>query len=306
MFEHEHGQRAILEKVLVVVLGPDRHPLLLCVGRSTFVPAHDEHPRMGTDYPWRPEVAHACISTVLARTRTCRRDARRVRWQRWRRRSAGRAKGTTIRLDGVEVREYQGEKLGSVEDFRENSIKGPQQIDAAAYRLKVTGLVNKPGSYTYSEVTSGHAAYEKVVQLDCVEGWSVKVLWEGLLVSDLIKEAGAKSGANTVIFKAADGYSTSLPLAYLDDNDILLAYRMNGVTLPAERGFPFQLVAQDKWGYKWISGSRRSNSQATAHIAATGKAAGTRTQATGTELVRRLAHGSAVRPVVICRSPSTV
>ncbi len=161
-------------------------------------------------------------------------------------------RGTTIRLDGVEVREYQGEKLGSVEDFRENSIKGPQQIDAAAYRLKVTGLVNKPGSYTYSEVTSGHAAYEKVVQLDCVEGWSVKVLWEGLLVSDLIKEAGAKSGANTVIFKAADGYSTSLPLAYLDDNDILLAYRMNGVTLPAERGFPFQLVAQDKWGYKWI------------------------------------------------------
>jgi DMSO/TMAO reductase YedYZ molybdopterin-dependent catalytic subunit len=27
---------------------------------------------------------------------------------------------------------------------------------------------------------------------------------------------------------------------------------MNGVTLPAERGFPFELVAEDKWGYKWI------------------------------------------------------
>ncbi|MDO8987071.1 MAG: molybdopterin-dependent oxidoreductase, partial [Coriobacteriia bacterium] len=35
------------------------------------------------------------------------------------------------------------------------------------------------------------------------------------------------------------------------DNDLLLAYKMNGVELPPERGFPFQLVAQDKWGYKW-------------------------------------------------------
>jgi DMSO/TMAO reductase YedYZ molybdopterin-dependent catalytic subunit len=156
-----------------------------------------------------------------------------------------------IRLDGVEVREYKGEKLGSVEDFRENSIKGPQQIDKESYRLRVTGLVNAPRDYTYSQITSGHAAYEKVVQLDCVEGWSVKVLWQGILVSDLIKEVGADSSASTVIFRAADGYSTSLPLSYIEDNAILLAYRMNGVTLPAERGFPLQLVAEDKWGYKW-------------------------------------------------------
>ena len=27
---------------------------------------------------------------------------------------------------------------------------------------------------------------------------------------------------------------------------------MNNVTLPSERGFPFQLVAESKWGYKWI------------------------------------------------------
>jgi len=30
-----------------------------------------------------------------------------------------------------------------------------------------------------------------------------------------------------------------------------MAYAMNGVTLPPERGFPFQLVAEDRWGYKW-------------------------------------------------------
>lgn len=157
-----------------------------------------------------------------------------------------------IRLDGVEVLQYKGEKLGSVNDFRENSIKGPQRVDIASYHLVVNGLVDSPREYTYSEVTSGHASYEKVVQLDCVEGWSVKVLWQGVRLSDLIKEAGPKRGANTVIFHAADGYSTSLPLSYIEENDILLAYRMNGVTLPAERGFPFQLVAENKWGYKWI------------------------------------------------------
>jgi DMSO/TMAO reductase YedYZ molybdopterin-dependent catalytic subunit len=54
-----------------------------------------------------------------------------------------------------------------------------------------------------------------------------------------------------VIFYAYDGYTTSLPIDYLINNDILLAYKMNGVTLPPERGFPFQLVAESKWGYKW-------------------------------------------------------
>jgi DMSO/TMAO reductase YedYZ molybdopterin-dependent catalytic subunit len=55
-----------------------------------------------------------------------------------------------------------------------------------------------------------------------------------------------------VIFHAYDGYTTSLPIDYFMDNDILIAYQMNGVVLPPERGFPFQLVAESKWGYKWI------------------------------------------------------
>jgi DMSO/TMAO reductase YedYZ molybdopterin-dependent catalytic subunit len=58
--------------------------------------------------------------------------------------------------------------------------------------------------------------------------------------------------ANTVIFYAVDGYSTSFPLEYLQSNQIIMAYKMNNATLPPERGFPFQLVAESKWGYKWI------------------------------------------------------
>jgi len=158
----------------------------------------------------------------------------------------------TTELEGVEIREYEGEDLSSIDEFIENSIKGPQYVDISEYRLRITGLVENPQSYTYDEVIGGHQNYKKVVTLDCVEGWSVKILWEGVLVKDLLLEAVPLPDAKVVIFHAHDGYTTSLPLDYIVDNDILMAYKMNGVTIPPERGFPFELVAESKWGYKWI------------------------------------------------------
>lgn len=156
------------------------------------------------------------------------------------------------RLTAVEVREYEGQNLSSIYDFRENSIKGPQYLDAESYKLTVTGLVNTPIELTYTEVITTHPLYEKVVTLYCVEGWDVTLLWEGVLIKDLLETAKVDPASKIVIFYAYDGYSTSLPLDYLLENDILLAYKMNGVELPPERGFPFQLVAESKLGYKWI------------------------------------------------------
>ncbi len=157
-----------------------------------------------------------------------------------------------VELSAAEVRQYQGEDLSSINDFRENSIKGPQYVDGEAYRLEVTGLVGNPGSYTYDQVVDNHLHYKKVVMLDCVEGWSVKILWEGVLVSDLIDEAQPSPDARVVIFHAADGYTSSLPIEYFRDRNIIMAYKMNDVTIPPERGFPFMLVAESKWGYKWV------------------------------------------------------
>ncbi len=105
--------------------------------------------------------------------------------------------------------------------------------------------------YTYDELLT-RQAYKKVVQLDCVEGWSVNILWEGILLRELISEAAPKSEAKVIIFHAEDGYTTSFPIEYIMNNDILMAYKMNDVVLPPERGFPFELVAEEKWGYKWI------------------------------------------------------
>jgi len=158
----------------------------------------------------------------------------------------------TEELGPVEIREYEGIDLSSINAFRENSIKGPQDIDVESYTLSITGLVTNATSYTYDEVVNRHQSYKKVVTLDCVEGWSVTILWEGVLVRDLLAEADPPANTEVVIFHAYDGYTTSLPIDYIVDNDILMAYKMNDIILPPERGFPFQLVAESKWGYKWI------------------------------------------------------
>lgn len=156
-----------------------------------------------------------------------------------------------INLSSVEIKEYQGEKLGSIEDFRENSIKGVQYANKDSYELAISGLAANPVKLKYDEILE-LPEYQKVVILNCVEGWSVKALWTGVLVKDILAEIDIKPEAKIIIFYAQDGYSTSFPLDYVLENDIIMASKLNDVVLPPERGFPFQLVAEQKWGYKWI------------------------------------------------------
>ena len=125
---------------------------------------------------------------------------------------------TPERLYPQEIREYQGQNLSSIADDREEAIKGTQVINASTYRLTITGLVNKTLQYTYNDIVNAHQKYQKVVTLHCVKGWTAKILWEGILIRDLILEAGNKSEAKVLIFTASDGYTTSLPLDYFFSN----------------------------------------------------------------------------------------
>jgi len=161
------------------------------------------------------------------------------------------AQAQSENVQQVEIREYQGEKLGSVDDFRENSIEGVQRIDPEAYLLRIDGLVEQTQSLTYATLQE-MPHVKKLVTLHCVEGWSVTALWEGIPVSDLLQQVAPTAAAYTVIFHAHDGYTTSLPLNTIFERNLIIADRINDITLPPERGFPFQLVAEDKWGYKWI------------------------------------------------------
>ena len=164
----------------------------------------------------------------------------------------GRNMDETEELEPTEIREYEGEKLSSVNAFRENSIKGPQQVDIESYRLNIGGLVENPKNYTYGEVIDSYQHYKKLVTLNCVEGWSVDILWEGVLIRELIAASSPLPSTKVVIFHAYDEYTTSFPIDYIMNNDIVMAYMMNEIDLPPERGYPFQLVAESKWGYKWI------------------------------------------------------
>lgn len=149
-----------------------------------------------------------------------------------------------------ELREYNGEALDPAVGPRDNSIKGVQTVDLATYQLTIDGLVNEAQTLTYEQVTAMQSE-EKLLRLYCVEGWNANILWQGVLLETLIASANPKGEANTVIFHAVDGYTTSLPLQDILDHQLILAYNANGIALPAEMGFPFILVAEEKWGYKW-------------------------------------------------------
>ncbi|MCC4771707.1 molybdopterin-dependent oxidoreductase [Methanosarcina sp. DH2] len=157
---------------------------------------------------------------------------------------------TVIYDNETETLSYQGEQLTPIAQQRNNAIRGTQYIDRESYRLQVDGLVENPRNFTYEEIT-GLPQTSKVIDLNCVEGWSFNAKWTGVEIAEIFEETGVMENATTVIFYSTDGYSTSLDKDYLLENDIILAYKLNDVTLPPERGFPLQLVAEDKYGYKW-------------------------------------------------------
>jgi DMSO/TMAO reductase YedYZ molybdopterin-dependent catalytic subunit len=150
-----------------------------------------------------------------------------------------------------EIREYQGKRLDPFDRAYDNSIKGPQRLDVKQYRLRITGLVQTPQSLTYEEVLR-LPAVKRAITLYCVEGWNEHLLFEGVRLADLLALAKPKKGVRYIIFYAADGYSSSLSYDYAARRDIMLAARINGRVLDAKRGFPFQVVAESKLGYKWV------------------------------------------------------
>lgn len=160
------------------------------------------------------------------------------------------SQATLKRFRTGEVQAFQGKFLSPAVGPRDNSISGVQKVDIAKYTLKIDGLVDQPFQMSYDEVKA-LTAYERLITLHCVEGWDATILWKGILIEELLNKSGIRSDAVTVIFHAADGYTTSMPLAVVKERQLILAYMSNGLPLPPEMGFPFIVVAEDKLGYKW-------------------------------------------------------
>jgi|SRR5208283_3665535 len=152
----------------------------------------------------------------------------------------------------VQATEYEGVKLTPIQDQPNNALAGTQHINQGTYRLVVNGLVTTQLSLSYQDLLNLPQVSE-LATLECVEGWSFVAKWTGPTLASIFALAGVQPGATTVIFDTTDvpdGY-TSLDLSYIESQNIIIALKLNDITLPADRGFPFQLVAVGKYGYKW-------------------------------------------------------
>jgi len=152
----------------------------------------------------------------------------------------------------VEATEFMGKKLTPISEQGNNALAGTQVINRETYRLVVDGLVDRPLSLSYDDLLA-YEQVSKLMDLNCVEGWNFTAKWTGPALGSIFNDAGVKPEAKIAIFHTADvpaGYS-SLDLSYIRDRNIIIALKLNDITLPAERGFPFQVIAESKFGYKW-------------------------------------------------------
>lgn len=125
-----------------------------------------------------------------------------------------------------------------VRDFIVYAALGIPRVDLNSYRLSVTGLVERPLSFTYEELL--RMPMKKYVRdAHCVTKWSVKdVEWEGVQIRYLAELAGVKPEARWVMFRCLDGYSAPVPVEDALDEYSIVALRINGRPIPLENGFP--------------------------------------------------------------------
>ncbi|HQD59934.1 MAG TPA: molybdopterin-dependent oxidoreductase [Propioniciclava tarda] len=149
------------------------------------------------------------------------------------------------------------------EFFRIDTALAVPQVDAATWKLSVSGLVDRPFTLGWDELLAMDAI-EKNVTLACVSNDVGGPLigsarWLGVRTSELLARAGVQAGADMVLGRSVDGFTVSAPLAaLLDGRGALVAYGMNGEALTAEHGYPARLLTPGLYGFvgatKWLIG----------------------------------------------------
>lgn len=135
-------------------------------------------------------------------------------------------------------------------------------IDADAWRLKITGMVENEIEVTFAELLA-LPLVETYVTLMCVSNevggyLTGNAKWLGYPIRELLARAVPAAGADVVLSTSQDGFTATTPLEVLQDEnrDSLLAVGMNGDPLPLEHGFPVRMVVPGLYGYvsatKWV------------------------------------------------------
>jgi DMSO/TMAO reductase YedYZ molybdopterin-dependent catalytic subunit len=155
-------------------------------------------------------------------------------------------------------------------------------VNLQDWRLKVEGQVQTPLTLTMDELRkmpstelvsvlecagNGRSLYSPTVAgVQWVNGAVGNGRWRGVRLADVLRRAGIRPDGVDVAFDGADtpigimeDFQRALPVAKALDPNTLLAYEMNGETLPAKHGFPLRVVAPgwagDHW-MKWVTSVR--------------------------------------------------
>ncbi len=138
----------------------------------------------------------------------------------------------------------------------------PPRFDPATWDFKAGGLVENPLALSWAEMTA-LPRVEVMTDFHCVTKWSTfDNRWEGVAVREILARARPRPEARYAMAvghmnEKRYGYSTNMPLADLDRDDVLLAMRRNGEDIDAEHGGPMRLVVPHLYAWKsckWIRG----------------------------------------------------
>jgi DMSO/TMAO reductase YedYZ molybdopterin-dependent catalytic subunit len=113
-------------------------------------------------------------------------------------------------------------------------------------------------------VTLDFAALERLAQRDqtvdihCVTSWTkLGTTWRGVPFRTISSLVQPTADARFVVMECEQGFTTSLPLAALLEDDVLVAHTFDGAPLPAEHGGPVRMLVPKRYFYKsakWLRG----------------------------------------------------
>jgi DMSO/TMAO reductase YedYZ molybdopterin-dependent catalytic subunit len=145
--------------------------------------------------------------------------------------------------------------------YRIDTVFRVPVVDVGDWSVKVTGMVDHEIELTYDELLERDLV-EVPITMMCVSNEVGDDLvgtarWTGILLADLLQEAGVQEGAEQIVGESVDGFTAGFPVdVALDGRNALLVVGMNGRVLPTEHGFPARLVVPGLYGYvsatKWL------------------------------------------------------
>jgi DMSO/TMAO reductase YedYZ molybdopterin-dependent catalytic subunit len=164
--------------------------------------------------------------------------------------------------------------LTPTEDFFSIGHYGTPEVDASAYRLQVTGLVERPITLTLDELKA-RPKVEPTTVFECsgnsrglVHGMVGNATWAGAALMPLLAEVRPTADSREVYFWGADtgteeirgqeyeqNFARSMSLEHVNELGPILAYEMNGEPLPTAHGFPVRLIVPGWYGIaqvKWL------------------------------------------------------